>query len=237
MIEGTFNLRVTTLTSGDYIYISEPGWADSSGTRRFLIKQNTTSVTGWTELLGYYQSVNYYRFTIPPTYNMSQSATISIQYLFRYTVYFTNAAYNGFVSGGTGVSRFWISTYRSASSAYQEVGYFDFIPYPYPSGLTINNRYPAAGKATVMDLSIYNNIDIDNGTSVMTVTFDTHNLLYPMFANDLENLGTNGTTYRYLDCTEWEGQTQISTSRIVCLLHFGNSQTSPPTPANLTISF
>lgn len=51
-LEGTFNLRPTAITNGQYIYISEPGWNVNGGTRRLLIKQNTSSVTGWTELAG-----------------------------------------------------------------------------------------------------------------------------------------------------------------------------------------
>lgn len=48
MLEGTFNLRLTSLVNGDYIYISETGWSASGGDRRLVIKQNSTSVTGWT---------------------------------------------------------------------------------------------------------------------------------------------------------------------------------------------
>jgi hypothetical protein len=106
-----FNLRLTTLLNGDYIYISEPGWSVSGGNRRMLIKQNSTTVTGWTELFGYYVSTNYYRFALPTNYLMTQSATVSIDYLFRYNVYNINP--NGFISGGTGVSRFWITTVHS----------------------------------------------------------------------------------------------------------------------------
>ena len=47
LLEGTFNLRTTTLTNPDYLYITEPGWS-IYGSRRLLIKQNISSVTGWT---------------------------------------------------------------------------------------------------------------------------------------------------------------------------------------------
>ena len=47
LIEGTFNLRSTTINNGDYLFISEPGWT-VYGTRRLLIKQNSSAVTGWT---------------------------------------------------------------------------------------------------------------------------------------------------------------------------------------------
>jgi hypothetical protein len=183
MLEGTFNLRLTTLLNGDYIYIGEPGWSSSGGDRRLLIKQNTSSVTGWTELFGYTVTTNSnYRFTLPTNYLMTQSATINIQYIFRYYVYFTDPYYNGFVMGGTGVSRFWITTVHSGTT--QEVGYYDFVPYPQPNVITINNRYTAAGKQTVLDLSWTSNIDIYAGYT-LTVTFDTNSLLYQMFANDL----------------------------------------------------
>lgn len=196
MIEGVFNLRLTTLLNGDYIYISEPGWGiGGSGVRRLLIKQNLTSVTGWTELVGAYISTNYYRYTLPTNYLMTQSATVGIQYLFRYNVYNSNP--NGFIVGGPGVSRFWITTVDG--STVQEVGYFDFVPYPQPNVLTINNRYTAAGRQTVLDLSWTSNVDISSGQKLV-VTFDTNNLLYNMFANDLEGVGTSGPAYRYLDC-------------------------------------
>jgi len=116
------------------------------------------------------------------------------------------------------------------------VGYFDFVPYPYPYALTINNRYPAAGRQTVLDLTFTVNVDVSPG-SKLVVSFDTSNLLYQMFANDLEGQGTNGNTYRYLDCREWNTNTLISNSRIVCILNFGNNLANPPIPANLTIAF
>lgn len=186
---------MTTLLNGDYIYISEAGWNDRSGDRRLLIKQNVSSVTGWTELFGYSINSTYYRFTLPQNNLVIQSAVTSIQYLFRYTIYNVNP--NGFISGGTGVSRFWIVTQHTGT--YQEVGYYDFVPYPKPNILTIKNRYTAAGRQTVLDLSWVTNVDLNTGHSIV-VTFDTHNLLYQMFANDLEGVGTNGATYRYLDC-------------------------------------
>lgn len=65
--------------------------------------------------------------------------------------------------------------------------------------LTIKNRYTAAGKQTVLDLYWTSNVDISAGHSIV-VSFDTNNLLNQMFANDLENAGTSGATYRYLDC-------------------------------------
>lgn len=112
---------------------------------------------------------------------MSQSINTNIQYIFRYTVYFTDPYYNGFVTGGTGVSRFWMTTYHGSI---QEIGYNDFITYPQPNVLTINNRYTAAGRQTVLDLSWTSNIDIYSGYTLV-VSFDTHNLFNQMFANDL----------------------------------------------------
>jgi hypothetical protein len=47
MLEGSFNLRDTTLLNGDWIYITEPGWT-LSGKRRMLIRQNSSTITGWT---------------------------------------------------------------------------------------------------------------------------------------------------------------------------------------------
>jgi hypothetical protein len=114
MIEGTFNLRLQTLSNGDYLYITDPGWT-IYGTRRLVIKQNSTAVTGWTELPIAYISARYYRFTIPTNYLMTQQATISTQYIFRYTSYSTDPYYNGFIMGGTGVSSFALTTQRSGT--------------------------------------------------------------------------------------------------------------------------
>lgn len=130
---------------------------------------------------------------------------INIDYIFRYTVYFsstTSTDVNGFYdnSGGTNrvvSSRIWIKTYFN--SIWYDVGYYDFVYYPEPFALAIKNRYTAANRQTVLDLSWTNNIDI-SASSKIVITFDTHNLLYTMFADDVEGAGTNGATYRYLDC-------------------------------------
>lgn len=79
------------------------------------------------------------------------------------------------------------------------MGYYDFVPYPNPKVLTIKNRYTAAGRPTVLDLSWSSDVNIGPGNT-LTVTFDTSNRLSQMFANDLEGVGTGGATYRYLDC-------------------------------------
>ncbi len=86
LVEGTFSLRSSTLNNPDYLYITEPGWT-IYGDRRLLIKQNTSSVTGWTQLAGVYQSANYYRYQIPSNFLMSQQVNSTAQYLFRYTSY------------------------------------------------------------------------------------------------------------------------------------------------------
>ncbi len=55
-----------------------------------------------------------------------------------------------------------------------------------------------------------------------------------MFEPDLEGNVTN-ETYRYLDCREWVSTNNISTSRIVCMLFFGDRTIDPPKPAKLVI--
>ena len=65
--------------------------------------------------------------------------------------------------------------------------------------MTITNRYKAAGRQTMLDMSFV--VDVDLGTSSEVVfTFDTNNLLNDMFENDLEGTGVGTATYRYLDC-------------------------------------
>lgn len=112
---------------------------------------------------------------------MTQTVAISTQYIFRYYVMWTGNYNNGFNMGGTGVSKFRIYTY---TNTWQENGYLDFVPYPSPNVLTINNRYKAAGRQTVLDLQWSSNINAGSGDKLV-VSFDTSNLLYQMFANDL----------------------------------------------------
>jgi hypothetical protein len=44
-------------------------------------------------------------------------------------------------------------------SGYTEWGYEEFIPKYWPITYTLNNRYPAAGRQTVLELTF--NVDID----------------------------------------------------------------------------
>jgi hypothetical protein len=188
--EGIFNLRSFALTPGSYFYINMAGWSQNSGIGRVIIKQNSSLITGWTELITRNHDSVTWRCTVPSNVNITQTISINTQYILRYNIYHTNEASTGFTSGGTGISKFWVSTDVGGSV---EVAYFDFITYP-----------KAAGKRTVLDLLFTNNNNIGSG-STLVVTFDTHNLLNAMFANDLEGQNVNGATYRYLDCREWTG--------------------------------
>lgn len=105
MIEGSFNLRIANLYNGDYLYFYDPSWS-TYGDRRMLIKQNSTAVTGWTELSGYAYS-NYYRFKMPTNYVNTLTLTTNTQFIFRYTCYFSDPYYNGFAIG-LGNQKFWL---------------------------------------------------------------------------------------------------------------------------------
>ncbi len=146
-----------------------------------LVKKNSTTVTGWTELYGWNSGGNSYRFYIPPNYLITQTVAINTQYIFRYQIIWTGSYNNGFNMGGTGVSKFMLNTY---TGTWQEIGLLDFVSYPSPYVITIKNRYTAAGKQTVLDLFWVSNIDIVPGYKLV-VSFDTSNLLNQMFANDL----------------------------------------------------
>ena len=50
--------------------------------------------------------------------------------------------------------------------------------------MTINNRYKAAGRSTVIDLLFSVDANVPSG-SQLVLSFATNNLLYDMFANDL----------------------------------------------------
>jgi hypothetical protein len=148
-------------------------------------------------LWGQYVTTDVYKFKFPQNYLIQQQATIDTQYIFRYTTYYSSSSYyNGLIVGGPGVSRFYLRGYHSG---YTETGYVDFVPYAEPFVMTITNRYKAAGRQTMLDMSFI--VDVDLGTSSEVVfTFDTNNLLNDMFENDLEGTGVGTATYRYLDC-------------------------------------
>lgn len=113
MIEGSFNLRDTNLLDGDFLYMNEPGWT-VSGNRRLLIRQNSSTITGWTELWGHYVSTNRYGFKLPNNYLIQQQASTDTQYIFRYTTYYSSSSYyNGLIVGSPGVSRFWLQGYNT----------------------------------------------------------------------------------------------------------------------------
>ena len=65
------------MLNNDIIQIVEPGWT-VRGSRRLIIKQNSSSVTGWTELWGVHHSGNSYRFFLPQNYLIQQQATKDI---------------------------------------------------------------------------------------------------------------------------------------------------------------
>ena len=100
--------------------------------------------------------------------------------------------------------------------------------------MTIVNRYPAAGRKTVLDFQFGVDIDAYSGDE-LEFTFDTNNLLEDMFSNDLEDEAVSGETYKFLDCREWSSNSYISNSRMRCLLYYGDSLSNPPTPARLVV--
>lgn len=48
-------------------------------------------------------------------------------------------------------------------SGYSEWGFEEFIPKYWPITYTLSNRYPAAGKQTVLDLSFSIDVDLSIG--------------------------------------------------------------------------
>ncbi len=82
-IEGRINLRTSNIFNGDSFYITDP--FSSSSTRRFVIKKNTSTVEGWTELTGTYQSSGLYQFLMPTNYKKDLSITMNEEFVWRYT--------------------------------------------------------------------------------------------------------------------------------------------------------
>ena len=105
---------------------------------------------------------------------------------------------------------------------------------PKPFVLTINNRYPAAGRKTMLEFSFL--LDVAVGTNDwMEFTFDTNNLIDDMFANDLEDQPVDGEDFKVLDCREWNTNQYISGGRMNCYLYYGDRSTNPPKPATLVV--
>lgn len=109
-VEATFNLRSFSLTPGSYLYFHTTGWDQNAGIGRVIIKQNSSLITGWTELITRLHNSNTWRCTVPANVNITQTVAINNQYLLRYNIYFTDRDSTGFTSGATGVSNFYIST-------------------------------------------------------------------------------------------------------------------------------
>lgn len=57
-----------------------------------------------------------------------------------------------------------------------------------------------------------------------------------MFVNDLENKAVIGQVYRELDCLEYGGIfITVASSRMRCMMYYGDSTASPPRAARLVI--
>lgn len=115
-IEGTVNFRSYPITPGNHFYFDTNGLSQNSGIGRLIIKQNSSLITGWTELISYYQSGNTWRFTVPSNVNITQTIATNAQYIIRYNVYFTNDGSTGFTSATSGVTRF--TSYSLVGSVY-----------------------------------------------------------------------------------------------------------------------
>jgi hypothetical protein len=69
-------------------------------------------------------------------------------------------------------------------SAWSEWGFEEFVPKYEPITYILTNRYPAAGRMTMLDLQFEVDIDLSAGDEI-ELTFDTNNLLLDMFEPDL----------------------------------------------------
>ena len=94
------------------------------------------------------------------------------------------------VVGTTGYHQWIFGTY---TSSWQDYTRYRFVPYATPISLTINNRYPAAGRQTLLDLSFSGDTDAVSGNDIV-ISFPTSNLLNSMFEDDLEGDGTTNAT-------------------------------------------
>lgn len=157
-----------------------------------------------------------------------------MQYIWKYStegaVYSNSGREDGFIPASFGNQKFWYQEYHSG---WTESQYYDLVTDPKPNLLTIINRYKSATRKTMLEFNFYLNVAISAGDWI-EMTFDTNNLLYDMFANDLEDTPTVDTGYRFLDCREY-GSSYISSSRMRCIVYYGDNTANPPKPARLII--
>ena len=172
---------------------------------------------------------------MPTNYLNTLTLEHTEQYIWKYTSnYFQGSAgmpANGFVPQPYGNYPFAMSVYDGSNYEKNE---FDFITDPKPFVLTINNRYPAAGRKTMLEFSFMMDVQV-NTNDWMEFTFDTNNLIDDMFANDLEDQAVDGEEFKVMDCREWGSNTWISSSRMSCYLYYGDNTASPPKPATLVV--
>ncbi len=87
-IEGTFILRASNLSGSSMsIFITEPSM-QQWGTRRLLIKKNSTAVTGWTEMTMETSCSSQCRWYLPNNYLTTLTFEVGQQYVWKYTTEF-----------------------------------------------------------------------------------------------------------------------------------------------------
>lgn len=119
------------------------------------------------------------------------------EYTLRAATHFSNVSnlFNTDLAGTA--SKFWFRT--AAGGAYQELNYYEVIKEPVPEPLTIVNRYTAAGKQTMLQLTFTVLYDAIQPKDIIQVFFDSHSLLATMFPIDAEG-SPDTADQRLLDC-------------------------------------
>ena len=159
-MEGTLNLRNVDLFNNDWIQIWDP--LGAYGNIRFTIKANDSSAVEWTELsTSTISSGSQYRHYMPTNYINDLTLENGVEYIWRYTTTYAqdsnNSTENGFVPASLGTQKWTMQAYDGSS--YEQV-YYDMVSDPKPFVLTINNRYPAAGRKTMLEFSFMMDVSV-----------------------------------------------------------------------------
>jgi hypothetical protein len=130
-----------------------------------LIKKNSSAVTGWTEMVLDGACTNECRWWLPSNFINTLTFEIGQEYIWRYTTQYYGKSdttrENGYYFQTSGSQRFFLKGHTG--SAWSEWGYEEFVPKYEPITYILTNRYPAAGRMTMLDLQFEVDIDLSAG--------------------------------------------------------------------------
>lgn len=233
-IEMTVTLRNAMLTNPDTFEVEQPWYRDPLSTQRLIYRPNITVTSiDWREPPQAVNTTTLATYTLPVNHLLNYDIPTGSEYTLRLASHFSAAVSNLFNSDVVGAaSKFWLRTSKSGST-YTELNYYEVVKQPHTQLLTVVNRYTAASRATMLELSFTIVDAVVNPNDIIQLFFDSSDLLATMFPIDVEG-SPDALGERLLDCQE-PGTTLISATKLVCLVKYGSTSANPPTPAVLSI--